>query len=179
VEVLFHYGKFTAQDVAMTVLALRGYGVGLLGIVAIKVLAPAYFAKGDVKTPVRIAIGVLVLTQLMNLVLVPWLGHAGLALSIGLAALVNAGFLFFGLRRRGTYQPAPGWLGFAWKLLRANALLAAALAWAATKVDWVALQAHTAQRVGGVAAVLFGVAVLYFVALALCGVRPADFKRRA
>jgi putative peptidoglycan lipid II flippase len=58
-------------------------------------------------------------------------------------------------------------------------LLAAALAWAATQVDWVALQAHSAQRVGGVAAVLVGVALLYFVALALCGVRPADFKRRA
>jgi putative peptidoglycan lipid II flippase len=179
VAVLFHYGKFTAQDVAMTVLALRGYGVGLLGIVAIKVLAPAYFAKGDVKTPVRIAISVLVLTQLMNLVLVPWLGHAGLALSIGLAALVNAGFLFAGLVRRGTYRPAPGWVPFAWKLLLANALLAAALTWAATHVDWVGLQAHSAQRVGGVAAVLLGVALLYFVALALCGMRPADFKRRA
>jgi putative peptidoglycan lipid II flippase len=177
VTVLFHYGKFGAQDVAMTVLALRGYGVGLLGIVTIKVLAPAFFAKGDVKTPVRIAIGVLVCTQLMNLVLVPWLGHAGLALSIGLAALVNAGFLFAGLRKRGIYKASPGWALFSLKLLLANAVLAGGLVWAATHIDWLGLQAHVGQRVGAVAGVLGGVAVLYFLALALCGVRPRDFTR--
>jgi putative peptidoglycan lipid II flippase len=178
VAVLFHYGKFQAADVAMTVLALRGYGVGLLGIVAIKVLAPAFFAKGDTKTPVRIAIGVLVATQLMNLVFVPWLGHAGLALSIGLGALINAGFLFRGLRRRGTYRPAPGWAAFAWKLLLANLLLGGALAWAAHGIDWIGLQAHAGQRVLWVALVLAGVALLYFSTLAACGVRARQFMRR-
>jgi putative peptidoglycan lipid II flippase len=177
VAVLFHYGKFGAQDVAMTVLALRGYGVGLLGIVAIKVLAPAFFAKGDVKTPVRIAVGVLICTQLMNLVLVPWLGHAGLALSIGLGALLNAGFLFVGLRKRGSYKASPGWLRFALRLLLANAVLAAILVWAATRVDWVALQAQPGQRAGAVALVLGGVALAYFVTLALCGMRPRDLSR--
>ena len=48
-----------------------GYGVGLVGIVAIKVLAPAYFARADTRTPVRIAIAVLVITQLFNVALVP------------------------------------------------------------------------------------------------------------
>ena len=62
-----------------------GYGVGLMGLVGVKILAPGFYARQDIRTPVRIAIVVLVLTQLMNLVFVPWLGHAGLALSIGLA----------------------------------------------------------------------------------------------
>jgi putative peptidoglycan lipid II flippase len=178
VTVLFHYGKFDAHDVAMTVLALRGYGAGLLGIVAIKVLAPAFFAKGDVKTPVRIAIGVLVCTQLMNMLLVPWLGHAGLALSIGLGAIINASFLFAGLWRRGTYKPRAGWLKFALQLLLANAVLGAGLAWAAQRVDWIALQAHAGQRAAAVAGVLGAVALGYFLALWLCGVRPRDFARR-
>ncbi len=178
VTVLFHIGEFKAHDVAMTVLALRGYGVGLLGIVAIKVLAPAFFARQDVKTPVKIAIGILIATQLMNLVLVPWLGHAGLALSIGLAALVNASLLLAGLLRRGVYQPQPGWIGFAWRVVLANVALGAALAWAARGIDWIGLQAQWGLRAAAVAGVLGGVALLYFAVLAACGLRPRQFARR-
>ena len=179
VSVLFHYGKFTAADVTMTAFALRGYGVGLLGIVAIKVLAPAFYAQQDVKTPVRIAVGVLLATQALNTMLVPGLGHAGLALSISLGALVNAGFLLGSLKRRGTYLPRPGWAGFATRVSVANIALAAALAWAAVGVDWIALQAHTGWRAAAVAGVLGGVALLYLIVLAACGLRPRDLMRRA
>ena len=178
VSVLFHYGAFRAEDVAMTVLALRGYGVGLLGLVAIKVLAPAFFAKQDIRTPVKIAIGVLLATQAMNVVLVPWLGHAGLALSIGLGALVNAAFLLAGLLRSGTYLPQPGWLGFALRVLLANVVLGAALAAASHYIDWVGLQSMWALRAAAVAGVLAGVALLYFALLAACGLRPRQFMRR-
>ncbi|MDE2081100.1 MAG: murein biosynthesis integral membrane protein MurJ [Burkholderiales bacterium] len=178
VAVLFHYGRFTAADVAMTAAALRGYGVGLLGLVAIKVLAPAFFARQDTRTPVRIAIAVLVATQLMNLVLVPWLGHAGLALSIGLAALANAGLLLRGLLVRGTYRPSAGWAGFGARLLLANGALAGVLVWAARSIDWLGLHAHPGERVGLLAGVLAGVALLYFGVLAACGLRPRDFMRR-
>lgn len=178
VTVLFHIGKFNAHDVAMTVLALRGYGVGLLGLVAIKVLAPAFFARQDIRTPVKIAIGILVATQAMNLVLVPWLGHAGLALSIGLGALVNASLLLGGLLRRGVYQPQPGWGGFAWRVALANVALGAALAWAAQGIDWIGLQPHWGLRAAAVAGVLGGVALLYFAVLAGFGLRPRQFVRR-
>ena len=178
VSVLYHYGAFAAQDVAMTVRALQGYGVGLLGLVAIKVLAPAFYARQDIRTPVKIAAGVLVATQLLNLLFVPWLGHAGLALSIGLGALVNAGLLLGGLLRRGVYRPQSGWAGFAARVLLANVALAAGLAWAAQGIDWIGLQAQWAQRAGAVAAVLGGVALLYFAVLGLCGLRPRQFMRR-
>ncbi len=179
VSVLYHYGRFGAADVASTVLALRGYGVGLLGLIAIKVLAPAFYARSDIKTPVKIAVGVLVATQLLNLVLVPWLGHAGLALSIGLGALINAALLLGGLLRRGLYRPQPGWGVFAARLLLANLALGAVLWWAATAIDWIALQPAWGRRAGLVAAVLGGVAVLYFALLAAAGMRPRDFVRRA
>jgi putative peptidoglycan lipid II flippase len=179
VAVLYHYGRFDVQDVRMTVLALQGYGAGLLGIVAIKVLAPAFYARQDIRTPVKIAIGVLVATQLMNVVLVPWLGHAGLALSIGLGAWVNAGLLLAGLLRRGAFRPRPGWGRFAWQVLLANVVLGVALAWAAGAIDWIGLQAQWAQRACAVAAVLGGVALLYGLLLLLLGLRPRDFLRRS
>ena len=75
--------------------------MGLLGLVAIKVLAPGYYASQDIRTPVKIAVVVLLFTQALNVLLVPLLQHAGLALSIGLAALVNALWLLVGLLRRG------------------------------------------------------------------------------
>ena len=177
VAVLYHYGAFSPRDVAQTVSALRGYGVGLMGLVAVKVLAPGFYARQDIRTPVTIAVAVLLATQAMNFVFVPWLGHAGLALSIGLGALVNALCLLIGLRRLGAYVPAPGWGGFFTRVLVATAALAAVLAWAAWRIDWIGLAAHWGWRVGLMAAVLSGVALLYFGLLALMGLRPRQFMR--
>jgi peptidoglycan biosynthesis protein MviN/MurJ (putative lipid II flippase) len=113
VATLFHHGALQASDVGQIAVALAGYGVGLLGLVAIKVLAPGYYASQDIRTPVRIAIVVLVFTQLMNAALVPLLAHAGLALSIGLGAIINALWLLSGLLRRGSFQVL-GRAGGAW-----------------------------------------------------------------
>jgi putative peptidoglycan lipid II flippase len=151
-----------------------------MGLIAVKVLAPGFYARQDIRTPVRIAIVVLVATQAMNLVFVPWLGHAGLALSIGLGALVNAGWLLFGLQRRGLYRPAPGWGAFALRIALACSALGAALAWAGAQIDWIGLgDGRNGLRAGLLAAVLAGVALLYFGVLALSGLRPAQFMRRA
>ncbi len=178
VAVLYHYGAFSPRDVQQTVLALMGYGVGLIGLVGVKVLAPGFYARQDMRTPVRIAIGMLVLTQLMNLVFVPRLGHAGLALSIGLAALLNALLLLLGLRRQGVYQAQPGWGGFMLRVGAATALLGAGLAWAAQAVDWIALGRQPALRIGWLALALGGAALLYFGALALFGLSLRQFVRR-
>jgi len=175
---LFHYGQFSYNDVYMTRQALMAYSVGLTGLILVKVLAPGFYAQQDIRTPVRIAVVVLVLTQLMNLALVPVLGHAGLALSIGLAALINAGWLFIGLRRRGTYVPAAGWRGFALRVLGANVALALALAAAASGFDWIGLGSQRLLRVGLLVGCLTGAATLYFVALRLTGIRLGDFARR-
>lgn len=179
VAVLYQRGAFGAHDVQQTEVALMGYGAGLLGLVALKVLAPGFYAQQDIRTPVKIAIAVLVLTQALNLAFVPWLGHAGLALSIGCAALVNALWLLIALRRRGSWTPAPGWWGFLAKIVLASALMGAALAWAAHTYDWVALGATELRRAGLLAAVLAGAASLYFAVLLVCGLRPRDFMRRA
>lgn len=178
VSTLFHRGALNNNDVNQIALALMGYGVGLLGLVAIKVLAPGYFASQDMKTPVKIAVAVLVLTQILNVVLVPWIAHAGLALSIGLAALVNASWLLIGLLRRGAYQPVPGWLRFALQVLAAALLLAAFLMWGAQHWNWQAMRAQEWQRIALLAVMLLGAAVVYFGTLLLSGVKLRSLLRR-
>jgi putative peptidoglycan lipid II flippase len=178
VAVLYHYGAFTDRDVAQTTLALMGYGVGVLGLVAIKVLAPGFFAKQDTRTPVKIAVVVLVFTQVMNFLLVPYLAHAGLALSIGLGALLNAAWLLFGLMRKGTYKPSPGWRVFGARVLFASLLLTGFLAWASFSFDWLSMRQQVWGRLGTMALVLIGAALLYFACLRLTGLRLQSFVRR-
>jgi putative peptidoglycan lipid II flippase len=178
VATLFHYGAFKDSDVGQVAFALAGYGTGLLGLVAIKVLAPGYYANHDMKTPMKIAVGALIVTQLLNVALVPFLKHAGLALSIGLGALVNAGSLLLGLLRRGTYKPRPGWGAFALQVIAGSALLALFLAWAAHAFPWTTWRAEPWKRIGAMAATLaIGIAI-YFGALLAAGVKLRQFVTR-
>ena len=174
---LFHYGKFDPQAVVMTGRALIAYGVGLIGLIVVKILAPGFYAKQDIRTPVKIGIGVLVATQLMNLLFVPWIAHAGLALSVGVGACLNAAFLYWGLRRKGIYEALPGWGIFLVKLTGALFMLAGVALWTAGHFDWLALQAHPFQRVGALALVMLACGVTYFGALLAMGFRFGDFKR--
>ena len=178
VSVLYHYGAFTDRDVQQTTLALTGYGVGLLGLVAIKVLAPGYYASQDIRTPVRIAVVVLVLTQLFNLVLVPYLAHAGLALSIGLGALVNAGWLLVGLLRRGSYKPQPGWLRFVLQVALATGLLTLLLGFAAHELPWMALRQNAWTRIAWMVLIMATSALVYFGTLWVTGLRLKAFLKR-
>ncbi|MVW80069.1 murein biosynthesis integral membrane protein MurJ [Bordetella sp. 02P26C-1] len=178
VATLFHYGAFQAQDVAQTRLAVMAYSVGLIGILSVKILAPGFYAQQDIRTPVKIAIMVLIVTQLLNLVLVPVLAHAGLALAIGLGATINALALLIGLLRRGTYRPGSGWTAFGLRLIPALAALALVLWYADQHLNWIALQAAPGQRAMWLAMVLGASGIAYFGALFVCGFRPRDFARR-
>jgi putative peptidoglycan lipid II flippase len=168
---LYHHGAFAEHDVAQTSRALMGYGVGLLGLVSIKVLAPGFYASQDIKTPVKVALGVLCLTQLFNLVLVPWLGHAGLALSIGLGACVNALWLWWGLRQRGHLRPTPGWIRFMGQILTASAALAVWLSACDGRIDWLALREQPWLRLGALALMVLGSALIYFGVLRMVGLK--------
>jgi len=179
IATLFQHGKFDAVDVVKTAAALRGYGVGLIGIIGVKILAPGFYARQDMRTPVTIAVIVLALTQAMNALFVPLFGHAGLALSVSLGATINAVWLFIGLRRGGWYRPAAGWSRFALKVAAATLVMSAWLAAAAIVVDWTGLAGRDAVRAGWLAAALGGAALAYFGVLWIAGLRPRDFSRRA
>ncbi|MFT4193157.1 murein biosynthesis integral membrane protein MurJ [Ottowia sp.] len=176
IATLFHHGRFGVGDVQRSALALALYGVGLVGLVAVKVLAPGYYASLDIRTPVRIAIAVLVVTQVFNAVFVPWLQHAALTLSIALGALVNALWLLAGLIRRGSFRPQAGWGVFGAQVLAATLLMGAFLAWAAARFDWLGTPALA--RAGLLAAVIAGAAAIYFGALAASGLKLRRLLRR-
>ena len=178
VAVLYHYGAFSSHDVQQTSLALTGYGVGLWGLVAIKVLASGFYANQNTRTPVQIAVVVVVFTQLMNWLLVPYLAHAALTLSIALGALVNALSLLVGLRRQGQFMPLPGWPRLCLQVLLACALMAGGLGWAAQNWDWTGLQSLAWQRAGLMFLVLVASSVVYFATLRVIGVDLRALLRR-
>ena len=178
VAVLYHYGAFTAVDVNQTALALKGWGAGLVGIVAIKVLAPGYYASQDIKTPVRIAMAVLVITQLLNVVLVPQFKHAGLSLAISLGAVINAVWLLVGLLMRKSYRPEPGWGLFFVQVLAGSALLVIYLLWAAQAFAWTELQSESLKRIALLGGLLVGAVIIYMGAVWAAGLNLRQFLRR-
>ena len=178
VATLFHYGAFDAADVFATRRAVLAYSLGLIGLVMVKVLAPGFYARQDIRTPVKIAIVTLALTQVMNFAFIWPLQHAGLALAIGLGACFNAAMLLRGLLRRDIYRPQPGWPVFLLKLAIAVYIMGAML-WLASGADasWLAMGAAT-RAVNLTGVVLLG-AASYFMVLWLLGFRLADFSRRS
>jgi putative peptidoglycan lipid II flippase len=178
VAILFNYGRFNAFDAAQSALALRAYGVGLVGLIGVKILAPGFYAKRDLRTPVKLAIVVLVATQLLNVVFVPRLAHAGLALAIACGALLNAALLLHGLLRRGSWRPRPGWAGFGGRVLVAQLPPAAILGWGAWHFPWVDWHGHDLLRLLTAFGLMAAAVVGYFGTLALLGMRPAHFLHR-
>jgi len=175
---LFQYGRFDAHDALMTQRALVAYAVGLLGIILVKVLAPGFYAQQNIKTPVKIALFTLAVTQVLNLILIGPLQHVGLALAIGLAACLNAGLLFWQLRRHNLFIPQAGWTSFLLRLLIAVAVMTAVLVGLMQLLpSWSeGLMWQRLLRLGGLVAA--GVLV-YFASLFLLGFRVRDFNRRA
>ncbi len=182
IATIFHHGKMLANDVLMVKPALMAYAVGLTGIILVKVLAPAFYARQNIKTPVKIAVFTLAATQLFNFIFVPYFGragyaHAGLTLSIGLGACANAALLYFFIRKRRIHVPAAGWPVFLLKLLVALGVMGSLL-WAIVGSDDLWLHATTLAnciRLGGI--VIAGAGV-YFLCLWIMGFRLSDFSRR-
>lgn len=176
---LFHYGRFSELDVLMTSKSLVAYGVGLAGLVMIRVLAPAFYARQDIKTPVKIGIFTLIVTQVLNFIFVPVFDHAGLSLSIGLAGCANALILYILLIKRGVYKPQKGWLFFFARIVAALVLLAGASLWIAGQFDWIGMKSTPFMRIGAMALVMVFCGVVYFGALFAMGFRMRDFLRRS
>jgi putative peptidoglycan lipid II flippase len=177
VSTLYQYGKFTVNDVWQTRAALLGYSVGLLGLILVKILAPGFYARQNIKTPVRIAFFTVFVSQTLALILMWRIGHAGLTLATSLGACVNAGLLFWFLRKGGSYRPEPGWFLFLCKLLVALGVLAALLlALSGSPEPW--LSAGPWQRISRLAGIIAAGMAVYFATLFLLGFRFADFARR-
>ena len=177
IATLFQYGRFGAEDAAMTRQALVAYSAGLLGLILVKILAPGFYARQDVKTPVKIGLWTLVLTQAMNFAFVGFLKHAGLALAIGLGACLNAALLYVSLRRKNIFEPQPGWPAFLLKVAASVAFMAVVLFTTMGEASWW-LDAAWYQRVAATAGLVILGAATYAGCLLAFGLRLRDFARQ-
>ena len=184
---LFFYGDLmTGRDMEMATLSLRAYAVGVVAFMLIKVLAPGFFARQDMRTPVRIGIIAMVVNMVLNIVfLVPlhvyWkVGHVGLALATSVAAFLNAALLFRQLRKETIYQHTPGWWLFTARLLVSVSTMGIAvifMAHFAGALDievWKTFDAW--QRTSRLLSVCFVGAVCFAFTLLLSGLRFADVR---
>ncbi|HET6725823.1 MAG TPA: murein biosynthesis integral membrane protein MurJ [Gammaproteobacteria bacterium] len=182
IATLFRYGEFGTHDVQMAQWSLMAYSVGLVGFTLVKILAPGYYARQDIRTPVRVGVIAVVANIVFNAAITAPLAllgfrapHAGLALSTSLAAFVNAGLLYWGLRRSGVYRAAGGWLLLIIRVVVANAAMAVMLAFGVGPLSlwfgWSGLGRAWHLAVWVVAAV-----AVYFGVLALIGLRPRHLR---
>lgn len=183
---LFYYGDFAGREdnLPMTALSLKAYSMGLLAFMLVKVLAPGYFSREDMKTPVRIAVIAMTANMVMNLIFVGWLhfsfeiGHVGLALATTIAAFLNAGLLMRGLIVNNFYQPKKDWPYFMLRLSFGLGLMMLALwiflfAW----TDWTDWSLW--QRSWRLFIVCSSGALAYFVGIFVAGIRIADLRQQA
>ena len=101
ISVLFERGAFTAAQTAPTAKALMAFAVGLPAYMLTKALSPFFYARGDTKTPVKIATIGVGINAVLCITLMQFWGHVGIALATGITVWVNAGQYFYLLRKSG------------------------------------------------------------------------------
>ncbi len=171
---LFQYGAFSAIDVRMAGLSLSAFAIGLLGFVSVKILAPGFYARQDMKTPVRIALVAMLSNVILNLILMWPLAHVGLALATSLSALLNAALLYGYLIRQGVLKHKAGWGGYLFRVLLGSAVMVVFLVWHDVP-EQIWIQASITWRVTHLLELICGGGLLYFLSLWILGLRPQQF----
>lgn len=171
---LFYRGAFVELDVFNSSHALMAYAVGVLAIMLTKVFASGFYARQDIKTPVRIAVVSLVLNACLNAILIQQYAHVGLALATALAAIVNAALLFWAFRKKGYYQAQVGWTRFLSRLTLACVVMVAFLQGFSPELsEWLTWSMF--QRLVTLSIMITGAALIYFATLFAFGMRKNDF----
>ncbi len=182
VVTLFHGGEFGTNSVRMTALALKAYAAGLVGFSFVKVLAPAFFAREDTRTPVRIGIVALVVNAVLGGSAAWYLSasgfagpHAALAGATSAAAVLNAALLYRGLHRAGIIRHRPGWGALLLRVGLANAVMILVL-WQMHRGTGWWIDAGFGERIGWLALSVLAGAGAYFLTLVVAGMRTAQFR---
>ena len=184
---LFYYGDvMTLRDMSMATLSLRAYALGLIAFMLIKVLAPGFFARQDMRTPVRIGIIAMVTNMVLNILFVVplhfyWqIGHLGLAAATSVAAFLNAILLYVYLKRSGVYVASGHWVGFFCRLSAAVAVMLVVLVVVSGPLD--ALNSEVWQnmpwwqRSRGILGLCAAGFVAYVLMLLITGFKMSDLR---
>lgn len=168
---LFYYGAFTELDVTMSGMSLMAYSSGLLGFILVKILAPAFYARKDMKTPVKVAIIALVSNIVLNLLLVGPFAHVGLAAATAISAFINSGLLYWYITKQGVFSPMVGWPKLLAQLGFANVMLVAFIALISPATnEWLSFDSW--QRMSWLMGLVFGAIIIYAASLLLVGLNP-------
>lgn len=170
---LFQHGRFDAFAVSMAQQSLIAFALGITPFMLVKILAAGFYAKQDMRTPVRVGVIAMLANIVFNVSLIWPLKHAGIALATSLAAVLNSGLLFYLLQKSRFYTPRDGWKAFLLRLLGTNSLLAIGLyistdtlaTWTAASIEW---------RITHLLMLIIGAIALYFPLLWLTGIRIHD-----
>ncbi len=179
---MFYYGQFTVFDLRMTALALQAFALGLVGFSYVKILAPAYFARENTRTPVRFGLIALAVNFVLSVVLAYVLTraeyegtHAGLALAISVSAILNAWLLYRGLRRDDVLRHSPGWGELAVQVMVGVIGMTLCLVTMERPLDWWTAAAAGDRLIWLSASVLASMAI-YAAILLLLGLRPSKLR---
>ncbi len=185
VTTIYFGREYTQLDVRMTALALQAFALGLVGFSYVKILAPAYFARENTRTPVRFGLIALAVNFVLSLVLAYVLtraeyegSHVGLALATSVSAVLHAWLLYRGLRRDDVLRHSMGWGKLSAQVVAA--VLAMTLCLVVMErplVWWVA--ATVIDRLIWLSASVFAGVVVYFAVLLLLGLRPSNLRLRS
>lgn len=167
---LFQSGKFTEHDVLMSQSCLVAYAVGVMGFMCVKIFASAYYAKQDIKTPVRFAIVTVIANLAFSAILIGPLAQTGLALATSLAALLNALLLGIGLIRRDLFRLQPGWGALSLQLLLACIMMSSIILYFSPSTEeW--FQLSMLSRVGMLSSLIAASGLAYIATLWATGLR--------
>ena len=179
---IFYRGEFDQHSVKMTAMALQAYAIGLVGFSFVKILAPAFFARENTRTPVRIALIALAVNLVLSIASAWYLthigfvgAHVGLALATSVAALLNAGLLYRGLRREGVLVHSPGWASLLVQIALANISMWAILSLLNKSLSWW-FDVGPQTRMAWLGLSVLAGAAAYFLVLFALGLRPSKLK---
>lgn len=175
IATLFGHGKFNTHDVLMTRQSLMTFAVGVQAFMMVKVLASAFYAKQNIKLPVKIAAFSMLCNMIFNTILIGPMAHAGLALATSISGIINAGLLLFFLMRKKLYQPQTGWKKFFVQILAANVVMVATVL-AVTPHLTLWLKPNWHWQVEHLSLSVFAALFSYFIVLFITGIRVRHFR---
>ena len=180
---LFLHGKFKAYDISMMALALQIYTIGLVAHMFVKILAPGYFARQDTKTPVKYAMVALFTNMILNVVFVVTMlqldikgAHAGLALATACSGIVNAGLLWWGLRKQGVLIHEKAWFKLLAQVFIATLAMFLVLYFlTGDKTHWYGETIY--GRIAQLAIIVPAGILTYFLIMRLTGLKLSELRK--
>lgn len=178
-QTLFMRGEFTLHDALMSGMALKSLSGGILCFMLIKIFAPAFFARQDTKTPVKIGIASVFANMVFSVCFIGlfyWLNislHAGLALATTGASMVNAGLLYYFLQKREIYRFEAHWKKLLAQFIFANIIMIAVLWYS---IGYFPSNAGQWERVIALTIICILGVFAYLIALFATGFRPRQLK---